>query len=292
MAGSASAGGGAPRRIVSLVPSTTETLAALGVSDRVVGRTRYCVHPQPWVAGVPVVGGTKDPDPAAIASLSPDLIVANREENKPADFPALEAIAPLLVGYPRDVESALADVRTLAARVGAAAEGEALIERIELARQRMHAALRPAPAATAAPGAGVQGAGAPGAGAPGAGAQAAPPARFRYAYLIWRKPWMSVNADTFIHALLAEAGGENVCAARAERYPELTLDDLCAADPDILLLASEPYSFEPEHAPEFGPLAPRCRFVDGELLSWHGARLEHAFPYLAVRAPDWVRARG
>ncbi|HTE05651.1 MAG TPA: helical backbone metal receptor [Planctomycetota bacterium] len=252
-----------PQRIVSLVPSTTESLAALGVAARVVGRTRYCVHPAPWVDGVRAVGGTKDPDLAAIAALAPDLIVVNREENKPAHFPALEALAPLHVGYPRDVDGALADLRALAARVGAEAEGAALIERIELARQRMQAALRPSPGA-------------------------APP-RFRYAYLIWRRPWMSVNGDTFIHALLAEAGGENVCAAAAERYPQLTLDELRAADPEVLLLASEPYPFEEEHAPEFGPLALRCQLVDGELLSWHGARLQHAFPYLATRVPAWAR---
>jgi len=273
-------GSGVPARIVSLVPSTTETLAALGAAERVVGRTRYCVHPQPWVSGVPAVGGTKDPDIAAIAALHPDLIVVNREENKPAHFPALEALAPLLVGYPRDVDGALADVRTLAARIGAVAAGEALMRRIALARQRMHAALRPA--AVAATGTARMS-------APTEGASALP--RFRYAYFIWRKPWMSVNADTFIHALLAEVGGENVCAARAERYPQLTLDELCAADPDVLLLASEPYSFGPEHVPEFGPLASRCRFVDGELLSWHGARLEHAFPYLAVEVPSWVAGR-
>jgi len=251
---------GPPRRIVSLVPSATETLHALGVQDRVVGRTRYCVHPRPWVDGLPACGGTKDPDLPAIAALQPDLIVVNEEENRPAQFPALTALAPLHVAFPRDVDGALADVRALAARVGAEEAGAALAGRIEAARVRMHAALEVA-----------------------AGA-----ARFRYAYFIWRRPWMSVNADTFIHALLAEAGGSNVCAAHAERYPALTLDELRAADPDVLLLASEPYPFATEHAAEFAELAPRCRLVDGELLSWHGARLEQAFPYLAANAPAWA----
>jgi iron complex transport system substrate-binding protein len=272
-----------PQRIVSLVPSTTESLAALGAAERVVGRTRYCVHPQPWVDSVPACGGTKDPDLAAIAALAPDLIVVNREENKPAHFPALEALAPLLVGYPRDVDGALADLRALAARVGAESEGEALVERIELARQRMHAALRGGPGDANAAAAGLASA------LPRrtAGESRAAPPRFRYAYLIWRRPWMSVNADTFIHALLAEAGGENVCAAATDRYPKLTLDELIAADPDVLLLASEPYPFEEEHVPEFGPLALRCALVDGELLSWHGARLAQAFPYLATNVPAW-----
>src|SRR5262245_31455446 len=110
-----------PQRLVSLVPSTTETLAALGVGERVVGRTRYCVRPRPWVDTVPEVGGTKDPDLPAIAALRPDLILVNREENRLEQFPALEAIAPLWVGFPRDVDGALQEVVGLAQAVGAPA---------------------------------------------------------------------------------------------------------------------------------------------------------------------------
>ncbi|MHC4846683.1 MAG: helical backbone metal receptor [Planctomycetota bacterium] len=240
---------GTPRRIVSLVPSTTETLADLGLSDQVVGRTRYCVHPRPWVEGVPEIGGTKDPDPERIAALSPDLIVANHEENKPEHFDALDAIAPLWVAYPRDVSGALADLLELAALTGVPTVGRDLVARIATARAELAATIDGR-------------------------------APFRYAYLIWRKPWMAVNDDTFIAALLAEAGGRNVLGAHAERYPQVTLDELVDAAPEIVFLPSEPYAFTADHAAELGGLAPRARLVDGELLSWHGSRLAASFPYL------------
>lgn len=241
---------GTPCRIVSLVPSTTETLAELGLADRVIGRTRYCVHPRPWVEGVPEIGGTKDPDAARIADLAPDLIVANREENKPAHFDALDAIAPLWVAYPRDVDGALEDLGALAELMGAAEAGRKLVGRIGSARADLAEAISGRPA-------------------------------FRYAYLIWRRPWMSVSDDTFISALLAEAGGVNVFGARGKRYPEVTLDELQAAAPDVVYLPNEPYHFTDEHASELLDLTPRARLVDGELLSWHGSRLCKAFPYLA-----------
>ena len=236
-----------PARIVSLVPSTTETLAALGVRDRVVGCTRYCVHPRPWVEDVPRVGGTKNPDLEAIAALRPDLIVANQEENKPEHFDDLAALAPLWVAYPRTVDEALADLRGLAALVGAEEAGAEAGARIEAARE---AARR-----RAAPG-------------------------FRYAYMIWHQPWMTVNGDTFIDAMLREVGGANAFGAHPERYPQVTLDDLAAADPDVVLLSSEPFPFAERHRDELGPLAPRARLVDGEACSWHGVRMAHGLAVL------------
>ena len=242
------------QRIVSLVPSVTETLAALGAGERVVGRTRYCVHPRPWVAGVPAVGGTKDPDLPAIAALRPDLIVVNREENRPAQFPALAAIAPLHETFPRSVTAAIEELAALGERVGAGPAGRALAGRIAQARAAARAAAAGLPT-------------------------------FRYAYLIWRAPWMSVNADTYVHALLAEIGGENVFAGAAARYPEIEPEALAAARPDHVLLSTEPYAFRPEHGAELPGLQDRCRSVDGELLSWHGSRMEAAFAYLRDLAP-------
>jgi ABC-type Fe3+-hydroxamate transport system substrate-binding protein len=240
-----------PRRIVSLVPSATETLFELGAGGRLVGRTRYCVHPQGAVEELPSVGGTKDPDGAAIEALRPDLIVVNAEENVPAQFPALEAIAPLHEATPRTVDEALDDLAGLARRVGCAAAGRRLVEEIALQRRRARAA-------------------------------AAERRPFRYAYLIWRQPWMTINGDTYVAALLAEVGGQNVFADRGARYPEITLDELLAARPDRVLLASEPYPFAAGHAGELGPLAGCARLVDGELLCWHGSRMAAAFPYLTT----------
>lgn len=240
-----------PRRLVSLVPSTTETLAALGVAERVVGRTRYCVRPSPWVDGVPTVGGTKDPDLRAIAALRPDLILVNTEENRPGQFPQLRAIAPLWEAFPRDVDGAIADIGRLAAALGAEAAGDGLLARIAASR----AALR-------------------------AGAAARPP--WRFACLVWRRPWRAAGPDSFASALLAEAGGVNVVPSGPARYPEFGAEALAASRPDVVFLPSEPFPFEVAHAAELGELSSRAQLVDGQLLFWHGARLAAAL--------DWLRS--
>jgi iron complex transport system substrate-binding protein len=234
------------RRVVSLVPSTTESLAVLGRGDTVVGRTRYCVHPMPWVESVPEIGGTKSPDLRAIAELAPDLILANQEENLPELWEPLRQIAPLWVAAPANVDEALGDLRAMAVFMGAEQAAAVWCEKIERARLSVHASAR----------------------------------SFRFAYLVWRAPWMAVNHQTYISALLGEAGGENVFADRSARYPAVTLDELKEADPDVVLLPSEPFPFELGHTAEFENLAPRCRFVDGELLCWHGTRMAAGFPYL------------
>ena len=115
--------------------------------------------------------------------------------------------------------------------------------------------------------------------------RAAGRARVRFAYLIWRKPWMSVNADTFAHALLTLAGGENVFGARPVRYPEITVEALAEAQPDVVFLGSEPFPFEEKYAGELAGLSgiPRERFAlaDGENLSWHGSRTPAGIDYAA-----------
>jgi len=241
-----------PHRLVSLVPSTTETLAALGLAGRVVGRTRYCVRPRPWVDGVPAVGGTKDPDLRALAALQPDLILVNEEENRPAQFPELAAIAPLWIAYPRSPDGALQDLERMSEALGATAAGAELLARLSAARAAARAA-----------------------------AAERPP--WRFVCLVWRRPWRAAGADTFASALLAEAGGVNVAPTGPGRYPPVTLDELREARPDVVLLPSEPWVFRPEHTTELAELAPRARLVDGERLFWHDVRMEDAFTWLAGR---------
>lgn len=235
----------APERIVSLVPSTTETLFALGLGEQLVGRTRYCVHPQPEVGALPEIGGTKALAWTRLESLRPDLIVANSEENKPEFWERLEAIAPLWVAFPRTVAEAVDDLRDMARLVGRGERGEELAGEIETARAAARAA--------------------------------AEPGGFSYAYLVWREPYMVVSDDTFIARMLAEVGGRNVFAEVEPRYASVTLEQLVAADPERVLLSSEPYDFGIEHAEELGSLAERCRVIDGELCSWHGVRMQRAF---------------
>ena len=181
-------------RIVSLCPSLTELVFDLGRGDELVGITEYCVHPRDQVGAVEKVGGTKTPDVRRIAALKPDWILMNEEENRVEDARTLQAAGLRChVSFPRDALETAEMVRDLGAALDARCEAERIAQDIERRTQRVRDAAR-----------------------------AAPPVRF--AYLIWCKPWMSVNKDTFAHALLAQAGGQNVFGERDERYPEIKLE--------------------------------------------------------------------
>lgn len=235
------------RRVVSLVPSLTELLAALGLDDEVVGLTRFCVRPDGWTARKTVVGGTKTVNVARVRGLAPDLVVANREENERADVEAIVAFAPVLVTHIATRADALAAIREIGRAVGRTARADALADEIEAAFGALPAF-----------------------------------APLRAAYLIWRDPWMTVGADTFIHDVMAAAGLVNVFAERT-RYPAVSAGDVRASAPDVVLLSSEPYPFAERHVAEaeaaFG--APAV-LADGEAFSWYGARMREAPAALAA----------
>jgi iron complex transport system substrate-binding protein len=240
-------------RIVSLCPSLTELVFDLGRGGELVGRTRFCVHPDGLVDAVERVGGTKNPKVARIVELAPDLVLLNEEENRREDAEALAAAGVRChVSFPRDAASTAEMVRDVGRALGAVDAAERIAADVERRAARVQAA-------------------------------AAGRAPVRYAYLIWRGPWMVAAGDTFVSALLALPGGENVFAAHAERYPAVTAADLAAADPDLVLLSSEPFPFGAKHADELAALTglPRARFrlVDGELLSWHGSRTPAGIDY-------------
>lgn len=242
-------------RIVSLCPSLTELVFDLGRGAELVGVTRFCVHPAEGVAAIEKVGGTKNPKVERIVALAPDLVLLNEEENRLEDARALRAAGLAChASMPRDAAETAAMVRSIAAALERPAEGERIARDIEQRAARVRA-------------------------------RAAGRAPVRFAYLIWREPPMSVNQDTFAHALLAQAGGENVFAARAERYPEFALDELAALDPRLVLLGSEPFPFTDAHSDELARATglPRERFrvADGEYLSWHGSRTPAGIDYAA-----------
>lgn len=241
-----------PQRIVSLVPSLTEALFALGLGERVVGVTDWCVHPAERVAALPKVGGTKNPDLAAIRALAPDLVIANQEENRRRDVERLEAAGiHVWVTYPRTVAEGAAVLAELA-ELGAAPEVRARV-------------VAPVLAAVAEAG-------------------AARPERGVPVFCpIWRDPWMTVGADTYAHDLLTLCGGLNVFAERGDRrYPRVTLDDVVAAAPEVVLLPDEPYAFDASDEAELRrlplPAAKHGRIhrIDGTWVSWYGPRLQPA----------------
>ena len=236
-----------PRRVVSLCPSITETLVAIGARDLLVAATRYCTRPRGVLRGLPRVGGTKDPDVAAILDLHPDLVFANREENRAEDVARLEARGVAVdVSYPRRVSDVPEDVRGFGRRLGGAFAGaaEALAARIESET----AALATLPARGA----------------------------FRYAYWIWREPWMTVSDDTYVADLLRLAGGVNAHGDAPDRYPETTPEESLALGAAVNFFPDEPYPFSSrrhgdEIARRFGPETRRL-FVPGDDFCWHGAR--------------------
>lgn len=257
--------GGPPRRIVSLVPSTTETLCALGLGQALVGVTVYCREPRPVVAGKTRVGGEKDPDLDRIRALAPDLVVANIEENRREDVAALRAAGiPVWVTYPRTVLDGIAMVRELGQVTGTEARAAEIAGELErLYREAAEAAAARPPVAVF--------------------------------YPIWREPWMTINRDTYVHDLLQVCGGRNVFADHPERYPRITLDEVAARRPEVILLPDEPFRFRRAHLRDFAPYrevpavaAGRIRLVDGKPFSWHGPRIADALRTV----PALLRAAG
>ena len=240
-------------RIVSLCPSLTELVFDLGHGSDLVGRTKFCIHPADRVDAIEKLGGTKNPKIDRIVELAPDIVLLNEEENRREDAEALEAAGIRChVSFPHTALETAAMVRSIAGAIDADAEGDRIARDIEARHERV---VRDAKGRS--------------------------PVRF--AYLIWREPWMTVNADTFVNALLADAGGQNVFASYVDRYPTITPDELAAADPHVVLLSTEPFPFKPSHADELalrsGVSRDRFQIVDGELLSWHGSRTPAGIDY-------------
>ncbi|MFB6441302.1 helical backbone metal receptor [Streptomyces sp. NPDC056411] len=231
------------RRVVSLVPSLTEAVAE-SAPDLLVGVTDWCSHP----AGLTVarIGGTKNPDTAAVTALAPDLVIANEEENRPQDLALLRAAG---------LDVLVTEVRSLA---GAFAElHRVLVDGCGLPRpgwlDAAEAAWRDLPA---------------------------PPAERAAVVPIWRRPWTVLGRDTFAGDLLARLGVRNLYAGHADRYPRIPLATLLAARADLVVLPDEPYRFTAADGPEAFPGLPAA-LVSGRHLTWYGPSLTEAPDVLA-----------
>jgi ABC-type Fe3+-hydroxamate transport system substrate-binding protein len=242
-------------RIVSLCPSLTELVFDLGRGEELVGITKYCVHPADRVGALEKVGGTKNPKIERILELAPDLVLMNQEENRVEDAEALQAAGiELHSSMPRQVKETAAMVRSIGKALERSEEAERIARDIEERARRVRH-------------------------------ESAGRETVTWAYLIWRKPLMTVNGDTFVSALLSLAGGRNVFADRSARYPEIGSAELSSADPQRVFLGSEPFPFEQQHrialAEETGLPLERFVLADGQYLSWHGSRTPDGIDYAA-----------
>jgi ABC-type Fe3+-hydroxamate transport system substrate-binding protein len=244
-------------RIVCLVPSITELLCDLGLSDQLVGRTGFCIHPWEVVRQIPKVGGTKDVLMDRVRELEPTHVVVNVDENLKEDAETLAEFVPnVVVTHPQEPRDNLALYRQMGETFGREREAEELCGRFEEAYAR----------ATANPG-----------------------PEQSVLYLIWRDPWMTVAADTYIAQTLALFGWTqplSFCSPEGDqalqvRYPEV---DLAAfGGVDRVLLSSEPFHFKERHVAEMAELVPGAEvsLIDGEMTSWYGSRAIAGLDYLA-----------
>jgi ABC-type Fe3+-hydroxamate transport system substrate-binding protein len=263
-----------PRRIISLVPSLTEALYAFGLGDRIVAITDYCVEPPGLVRTKPTIGGTKNPDVRAILHLKPDLVVANVEENRKADVEVLQAHGiAVFISFPQTVANALLTLRVLAQVTGAEVQACPILTRIEEAlHETMSLASGRRPVRVFCP--------------------------------IWKDPWMTINRETFIHDMLAICGGENIFAERERRfplaadlgqgsaahtvdaegrdrrYPRVTLVEMAALMPEVIILPDEPYPFTHGDLAQFerfhtvpAVCQRRIHLIDGKMVCWYWSRL-------------------
>ncbi|MTJ83843.1 MAG: Fe3+-siderophores ABC transporter protein [Telmatospirillum sp.] len=236
-------------RVVSLVPSWTETLLAAGVE--VIGRTRYCIHPADRVDRIPVLGGTKAADFAVLEAMRPDLVLIDREEN--TREMAAQVTAPLLVTHVRTVRDAADETARLARELRSAR----LSEQAERWRRIIDMGPFP-PAGSLSDLPGVLSWWIP-AGDSDSG----------LVYLIWGKPWMAAGPGTFIGDMLRWLGYGGRQLASDKAYPEIVIDDLPAST--ALLCSSEPYPFQRFEA-RIRDLGRPAALVDGECYSWFGIR--------------------
>lgn len=251
MHGRAAAAGQA-MRIVSLVPSLTELLCDLGLRERLVGRTGFCIHPRNAVRDLPRVGGTKDVDIERVRALKPTHLVVNVDENeKPTVDRLAEFVPEVVVTHPIRVEDNVALIESFGERFGVRDAAGRFADRQRDAMHRLRTRRF---------------------------------AAVDVLYLIWKDPWMSVGSETFIAHMLAAASMRSVVADAQPRYPEVGDPSLDARGARVVLLSSEPYRFVERHRAALqrasGAREPLFATIDGEMTSWYGTRAIDGLQYL------------
>ncbi|MDK9699189.1 MAG: helical backbone metal receptor [bacterium] len=255
------------QRIVSLIPSLTETLFAIGAGKRLVGVSNYCIAPANEVQLLPKVGGQKNPDFAKIAELTPDLLLLNREENRLSDYQRLAEKYPVYVSDVRrvsDVPDLLRDLGILTDCYEAAGLLAKRTEDILAQVSLLTRWIKPLRAIT----------------------------------LIWHKPLMTTNGDTYLSDMMKRAGFVNPFFDCSVRYPEISIEDIRHATPDWILFPSEPHHWSPEEISgimqSLTECHPEIRFheIDGEAVTWYGARTAVSLEKSIMEFVERIHQRG
>jgi iron complex transport system substrate-binding protein len=236
-----------PERIISLVPSQTELLVDLGLKSKLVGITKFCVHPKELRKEVAIVGGTKELHYDRIKAIKPDIIICNKEENTAEIVEECSKIAPVWVSDIYTLEDSLEMILSLGEIFKVCEKTSAICEKIVSEAYCFSTKIQSSP-------------------------------RRKVAYLIWKKPYMAAGRNTFVNAMLELNNFENTLSEENSRYPEIKLSTLKSAD--LVLLSSEPFPFKESDAAELKKaLQTEVLLVDGEYFSWYGSRLQNAFSY-------------
>jgi ABC-type Fe3+-hydroxamate transport system substrate-binding protein len=243
-----------PKKIICLVPSLTELLFDLGLEESIVGITKFCVHPIHLKSTKKIIGGTKKVHFERIRLLSPDIIIANKEENTQEIVEKLAEICPVWVTDIKNVADCLQTITDFGLIFNKRIEAQKWKDKIQFALSDFENFTKTKS---------IQ----------------------KVAYFIWANPYMVAGSDTFINYLLCLNKFENIYANHQNytgRYPEIILKKMrLDGDPDLILLSSEPFPFKDEHAFEIGRFSHHAKtvFVDGEMFSWYGSRLLKAIAY-------------
>jgi len=233
-----------PSRVVSLVPSMTELWAEMNGIETLIGRTKFCIHPNPQIKEVYKIGGTKNPRIDDIINLKPDLILANKEENEKSHIETLRKFAPVYTS----------DIKTVTDNISMAKDFENLSASPNFGAHEILEAYQKLKTKTV---------------------------NKTAIYLIWKNPYMLAGGDTFINEMMTNVGFKNLFSNKS-RYPTISLNDIQKLNPEYILLSSEPYPFKSKDINELKKLNINSSIilVDGEAFSWYGSKILHSIDYL------------
>jgi ABC-type Fe3+-hydroxamate transport system substrate-binding protein len=238
-----------PQRVISLCPSQSATLAALGLGSRLAGITRFCVYPEDMWKQTPRVGGTKRVQLDKIHAIQPDLVICQKEENTPEIVQTLAEFYPVFVTDVETIEDSYRMTETLGMLTGTEVKADEINAKVKASLNT----IEPLPGIDTA-------------------------------YLIWKDPYMAAGRANFIDEILQLCGMKNVLSSFPDRYPKLSEQQLMQAEPKLLLLSSEPYPFAEKHIEALQQLLPNTliQLVNGMYFSWYGERMTEAGPYLSA----------